>query len=178
MFSDKQIETYKKISAPPELYDKIKSSSEKRSRFIPASVLRIAGAVAACLVLVSAVLLLMGRPSPEIICNGQVLEDSVLFYDISPASDMRVSPVFTVPFEFELTGDTEITVSYGRLVTPEGDEVDSTSFKGKTEIWWELPRKGEDLSCEMVLEDKNGTTRITLSYDDTEKTIRATKETK
>ena len=140
--------------------------------------IRIAGAVAACLVLMSAVLLLMGSPSPEIICNGQVLESSLLFYDISPASDMRASPVFSVPFEFDLTEDTEITVSYGRLVNAEGEPIDLSAFNGKTEIWWELPRNGEDLSCKMVLEYKNSTTVITLSYDDAQKTISATKETK
>ena len=178
MFSDKEIEAYRKISAPPELYDKIKSSEINRKRSISAGVIKTIGAIAACFILVSAVLLMMRNPSPEIICNGQVLEDTVLFYDISPASDMREAPAFTVPFEFELTDDTKVTVSYGRMVSPDGDAIDGSCLKGETEIWWELPRKGEDLSCEMILRDKHGTTVIILSYDNAEKTISATKTSK
>ncbi len=178
MFSDKEIQAYKKISAPPELYGKIKSSVTTKSRFIPSVVIKTVGAVAACFIIAVAIMMFGANPEPDIICNGQELQSSMLFYDISPASDKRESSVLSVPFEIELREDTEIVLSCGRLVTSEGESVDGILKKGKLEIWWEIPESDKKIDCEMVLKGEKTTTVITLTYDNAKKAVRATKTTK
>ncbi len=178
MFSDKEIQAYKKISAPPELYKKIKGSVSAKNRLIPSVVIKTVGAVAACFLIAVAVLIFGAKTSPDIVCNGQELQSSVLFYDISPATDKRESTVLSVPFELELREDTELILSYGRAVTSEGETVEGILKEGKLEIWWEIPKGDKHVNCEMVLKGEKTTTVITLTYDKAEKAVRATKTTK
>ena len=181
MFSDKEIQAYKKISAPPELYSEIKSSAVTKNRFASPVLIKTMGAVAACLVIAVAVMIFAQKPEHSIVCNGQELRDSVLFYDISPVSDMReftASPKIAIPFELDLREDTEITVSQGETVTADGKVIEGTVKEGKIELWWEIPKSNSDISCEMMLKGEKSTTVITLTYDNEAKAVRATKITK
>ncbi len=168
MFSEKQINAYKNISAPNELRSKVMSASAGKKRFSIMHTVSAVAAVAACFALIAAVVLTMQSPTPEIVCNGQVLEESVLFYDISPASDMRASPVFSVPFEFILGSDTNISVSYGRMILSDGTSVDGAELCGDVSLWWEIPRSEDIPTCEMELTVDNCITVITLTFDNAE----------
>ena len=176
MFSDKEIQAYKKLSAPPDLYNKIKSSVAKKSRLRMSVFVKTAGAIAACFVIATVVLIFGINKSPDITCNGQSLQSSVLFYDVSPATDMRESTALVVPFTFELREDVEITLSRGRLVDADGEAIDGTFEKGETDVWWEIPRSEKYMDCEMILKGKKNTTTIKLTCDNTEKTIKVTKK--
>ena len=178
MFSDKEIQAYKKISAPPEVLCKIKSSTENRKVFPRMAFVRAAGALAACVAIVIALAIFLRTPSPDIVCNGQELSDSIVFYDITPASDMRESTVFSVPFELYLSEDTDISVSFGNLVDADGETLEKTLKKGKVEALWLLNGSDRPETCEMVLEGKKNTTVITLIYDENNKSVNVTKSTK
>ena len=139
MFSDKEIQAYKKISAPPELYYNLKSSVATKSRFRPSVVIKAAVSIAACLIIAVVVILYSSNKSPDIVCNGQSLHSSVLFYDVSPVSDMRESTALVIPFSFELHEDVEITLSRGRLTDSDGETVEGEFKKGDLEIFGRYP---------------------------------------
>ena len=154
MFSKEQISAYQNVSAPSELRNKVLDAclieKQKRSHG-PLGSLAV---LAACLILCIGLSLHHEAAEPEIFCNGQELSDSVLFYDISPASDMRTSPVFSIPFEFSLEQETEISVSRGSLVLSDGSYVQRVTMEGDQTLWWEIPREDEMPECEMLLTEK------------------------
>lgn len=176
MFSDKEIQAYKKISAPPELYYNVKSSAFEKSRVRMTVIIKTLGAVAACLVIAVAVMIFSSNKSPDIICNGQSLNSSILFYDVSQVSDIRESTALVVPFTFELHEDVEIILSKGRLIDADGAAIEGTFKKGEIEVFWEIPRSDKHMDCEMILKGEKTTTVIELTYDKTEKTITVIKK--
>ena len=176
MFSDKEIQAYKKISAPPELYYNVKSSAVEKSRIRVSVIIKTLGAVAACFMIAVAVMIFASTKSPDINCNGQSLNSSILFYDVSPVSDTRESTALVVPFTFELHEDVEITLSKGRLIDADGEAIEGTFKKGEIEVFWEIPRSDKQIDCEMVLKGEKNTTVIELNYDKTEKTITVIKK--
>ena len=175
MFSKEQISAYQNISAPSELRNKVLDVCSVQKRKIPTKPLVSFAAMAACLILCIGLSLHYNAAEPKIFCNGQQLEDSLLFYDISPASDMRTSPVFSIPFEFSLEKETEISVSHGTLLLADGSHTQSATLVGEQTIWWEIPREDEMPKCEMLLTEKRESTLICLTYNNEEKTVTATK---
>lgn len=179
MFPKKELDAYQSIKAPDTLYRKIQEASEGQKRTSRLPAIRLIGTMAACLVLIVAVIGFFPRKgSPEIILNGQRLESSAFFYDISPASEIRSSPVFSVPLEIDLQGEATLTVSYGQMIAEDHEASSVLTADGPISLWWEFPR-GEELPlCEMEIQTEESITLITLTYDHAEKTITATKTQK
>lgn len=175
MFSEKELDAYKSIQAPNTLHCKIQEASrqQKHAMRLPPMGLM---AAAACLVLILGLMGFFPRQgAPEIVLNGQTLEDSVFFYDISPASELRSSPVFSVPLELTLPDETVLSVSYGQMLTDGSAPAKTLTAKGSLALWWEFPRGEELPTLEMSLNSQGKQTLITLTYDPAEKTITATK---
>ncbi len=175
MFSKKELDAYKSIQAPNTLHRKIQEACRQQKRALRLPQMGLIAA-AACLVLIVGLMGFFPRQgTPKIVLNGQTLEDSVFFYDISPASELRSSPVFSVPLELTLPDETVLAVSYGQMLTNDSDPAKTLTAQGDLELWWEFPRGEELPTLEMTLDSENGQTLITLTYDPAEKTITATK---
>lgn len=171
MFSNDQKEAYRNIQAPEELYQKVVESKQpRRLKLVP-----LLSGLAACLALVVVLGLFLRPGGPEIVLNGQKLEDIIVFYDISP-TDVRSSPLFSVPVELELPRKAEITVSHGSMTVDGGAPVTSLTASSSVTVWWQIERSEVMPVCEMVIRDSKGTTLITLNYNNAE--ITATKKEK
>ena len=172
MFKEKEIQAYRAIGAPQELYAKVmESQPTRRLRLMP-----MVSSLAACLVLVVVLGLFLRSNGPKIVLNGQALEDTIVFYDISPASDVRSSPEFSVPVELKLTRKAEITVSHGYMTVDGGNPSTSLTADDAVTVWWRIERSEVMPVCEMEICDSKGTTLITLNYNNAE--ITATKKEK
>ena len=165
MFNEQELNTYRSITAPQELHDKIMAAKKPKihwSRYA-------AGLVAACLVLVLGLGFFFQGGEPGIIINGQTLESSMTYHDVVPASEMRTSDTFTVPMELELSGKTDIFVTQGQLTLGDGDPTNELSASGSITLLWKIPR-GTDV-CEMRIDSGKNLTTLTLEYDETQITI-------
>lgn len=167
MFKEQELNTYRSICAPEALYEKIMTAQKPRRHWQKYTT----GLVAACLVLALGAGFFLRGGSPDIIINGQPLESSVVYYDLSPATDMRSSFTVTVPMELELPRNAQINVTEGQL------SLDGQCF-GKTlnasdsvTLLWEIPRGEETLNCEMYIDDGKAVTTLTLTYEETKITI-------
>ena len=166
MFKEQQRNAYQSIRAPQELHDKIMAAKKPAKRwqtYIPSL-------AAACLVLVLSATLFLGGSEPSIMINGQRLDSSIVYHDLSPASDMRSSPVITVPVELKLADLARITVSHGALLTEEGAAVE-VSAEGSVTLYWEIPKEAEMPLCEMHIRHGKDVTTLTLAYEETQITI-------
>ena len=170
MFSNDQKEAYRSIHAPTALYEKVAEGKHP----LRGKAVWPLGAVAACLALVVVLGLFLRPMGPEIVLNGQRLEDTIVFYDISPASDVRSSPLFCVPVELELNRKTEITVSHGYMTVDGGAPTTSLTVSDAVTVWWQIERGDVMPVCEMEICDSKGTTLVTLNYNNAE--ITATKK--
>ena len=167
MFKEQELNIYRSISAPTELYEKVMAVRKPRLHWQKYA----AGLVAACLVLALGAGFFFRGGSPDIIVNGQPLESSVVYYDLSPAAEMRTSPVVTVPLELELPRDAQITVTEGQLSLDGKSSGKTLSASGSVSLLWEIPREKEALSCEMHIDDGNAITTLTLTYEESKITI-------
>lgn len=184
MFQEKEIKAYQNLKAPDSIYNRVQESVLSQSidekahenKIIRMRVIRVISTIAACLILVVGIGFMNRNDSVKIVLNGQNLETKVLFYDISPASDLRSSPIFSVPLELDIHAETKLSVSYGMMRFSEDEVTVNKTVNQPVTLWWELPRSSEEIpECEMVLEDKNGVIKITLTYNSADKTITATK---
>lgn len=184
MFQEKEIKAYQNLKAPDSIYNNIQESLHTQStddklnenKIIKMHIIRVITTIAACLILVVGIRFMNRNDSVKIVLNGQNLETQVLFYDISPASDLRSSPIFSVPLELDIHTETKLSVSYGTMRFSENEATVNKMVSQSVSLWWELPRSSEEIPvCEMLLEDKNGVTKITLTYNSADKTITATK---
>ena len=177
MFSEKEIQEYKSKKAPKELEFMVKSKfaeERKPKRWIKAAV-AYASAAAACILCVIVVSLFMENRQADITLNGQTLEGSLLFYDISPASDMRSSPNFSIPMEIDPKGEAQIKVSYGAVVLSDGTSKKTLDISEKTELCWEIARDKSLPECILAIDTGDSITKITLTYDYEKNAIKAEK---
>lgn len=167
MFTEQQRNAYQSIQAPPELREKI-LGKKKTKRHIPAY---IGTALAACLVLAIGVGSFLSGGNPEIKCYGQKLDSSIVYYDVSPASEMRSASVLSVPVELELSGESEIFVDQGCLIR-EGETVgNQVSADSDLTLTWQVSKNKENFPCEMTIIHEEDVTTISLNYEDTKITI-------
>ena len=177
MFSKNEMEAYHKISAPNELKEKIVNGTFKQANIKSATVIKIAASLAACFVLVFSINFFMKRNTLDVVVNGNELKDSVVFYDVSPVADMRMSPMYSVPVEITAK-EANITVSSGNM-TVEGEEpTEKLEVSGNSIIWWNIERSEEMPLCEMEIEQNGKITLIILEFDNAGNTITARKVTK
>ncbi len=175
MFRKQELDAYQKIAAPDELYAKIMDVSTQPRRGTHRYMLRLAGAIAACLVLFVTVGFWPTGHAPGIILNGEKLETSLSFYNSIPAAYTRELPVLSLPLELDIQSTTEVTVSHGCLLPDDGVPTERLTLDRPAELCWEIPQTSDTAACEMKLSDENGVTRITLTYDHAANSITATK---
>lgn len=177
MFSKNELDAYKNITAPNELFQKIENGVSYKKRVSIASARRFVSALAACFIIVVGVGFYQKNRTPDIILNGQPLESSVMFYDISPASDIRTSPVFSVPIKINFKEIVHISVSHGSIVVEEHVAGDRISLSSPTMVWWNIERSEVMPKCEMKIHCNNNVTLITLEFDSAGKIITANRIT-
>lgn len=167
MFKEQELNSYRSIRAPEELYGKIMAAKKPQRHWQKYT----AGLVAACLVLVLGAGFFFRGGSPNIAVNGQPLESSVVYYDLSVATEMRSAPVVTVPVELELSRPAEISVTEGELSM--NGQIGGKTLKASDSVAlvWEIPREEETLNCEMLIDDGRSVTTLTLTYEETKITI-------
>lgn len=167
MFKEQELNTYRSICAPEELYEKVMAAKKPQRPWQRYAT----GLVAACLVLALGAGFFFRGGSPDIIVNGQPLESSVVYYDLSTTAEMRTSPVVTVPVELELTRNAQITVTEGQLSLDGKSSGKTLSASASVTLLWEIPREEETLSCEMHIDDGKAVTILTLTYEESKITI-------
>ena len=170
MFQEQELNAYRSIQAPSELYEKIMSARKPKRHWGR----YVTGVAAACLVLAMGAGFFFRGGEPGIMIQGQSLENSIVYYDLSPASEMRSSPTITVPLELELPRKSRICVTHGQL-TGEGIESGKEwTASGSVSLLWEIPRGTELPVCELSIDDGKEITTLTLTYEETK--IRITKK--
>lgn len=173
MFSKEEIDAYKKISAPNELKEKVEKSALNKRSLQMTSLLKIAPAFAACIVLVVSMNLFLKSKSVDIFVNGHKLEESILFYDISPTADMRTSPIYSVPVEVTIEREANLSVSHGNMTVDGGVPTENMNVSGQIMVWWNIERSDKMPKCEMKIEQNGKITLIILEFDNAERTITA-----
>lgn len=163
MFTEKELEAYRKIQAPDELRQKVMHLHKR-----PSGTVYWLGA-AACLALVLFGFLL--RNPGNIIVNGQVLEDSVVFYDTASASGRTVSSSLSVPVELKGIKTAEISVDSGLLTVGDATPATAVTVTSSQIVWWELQPDGEEGIYEMQIVHKKGTEKVTLHYEKAKITV-------
>lgn len=165
MFKEQELNTYRSITAPQELYERIMAAPKPKRRMPH----YVTGLVAACLVLVMGAGFFFRGGEPGIRIHGQSLESSVSYYDLAPAVEQRTSNVLTVPVELELSKESRITVTHGQLTLGEGEPEQEVTASGSVTVLWQISR-GETL-CQMDIRSGKTVTTLTLEYDETQITI-------
>ena len=160
MFKEQELNTYRSITAPQELYDKIMAAQKPKVQWSRYA----AGLVAACLVLAMGAGFFFRGGEPGIMINAQVLESSVAYHDIAPASEMRTSDKITVPIELELPRRSRITVTLGQLILGEKEPSQSVTSFGTVNLQWEVPRGVS--TCELHIDDGKAVTTLTLENEE------------
>ena len=167
MFKEQERVAYQSIQAPKELREKIMAQKKPRRHFP----IYLTTALAACLVLVIGIGFFFPGGEPGIKINGQQLESSVVYYDLVPASDMRTAPILSVPVDLELSGESEISVSYGSLVREGEEPVSKLTAGSDLSLTWQIQRAEEIPTCEMTITNGKDVTTLTLEYEETKITI-------
>jgi hypothetical protein len=165
MFKEQELNSYRSIKAPQELYDKVMAAQKPKvhwSRYAT-------GLVAACLVLAMGIGFFFRGGEPGIIINGQLLDSSVVYHDLAPAAELRTSEVLTVPVELELSGRSRIRVTQGVITLNDLEPTDELTASGTVTLLWEVPRGASE--CEMHIESGRTLTTLTLEYGETQITI-------
>lgn len=182
MFSDKQINDFRSISAPDELRRRVLGDSEAlNTRSSSAGKIKhrvFAVSAAAAAVLVLAVGLPLGKAfsdaRPVVSFNHTALTSSPV-----PAVDSSVPAVasarnigtLTVPVELELKRETSISVSAGSFtwvnseMSAELPAVTSLRLGGSVALEWSVPCDNTDEIYVMSLENDFSHCDITLTYD-------------
>ena len=173
MFSQNQLDAYKNIKAPAELYAKIKDAKPRKK---PLYLIPIAASLAACLVILFCSVFAQSKAyMPGVLVNGQKLESSVMFYDVSPADIMesRTTPKLQVPIQLNIQEKTEITVTEG-LVKFENVQNETITIDKSSTVYWEIEQTSPFPQCKMTLSSASATTVITLTQNETDGSYTAT----
>jgi len=167
VFSQNQLDAYKNIKAPDELFDKIKSTKPRKK---PLYLIPVAASLAACFVILFCTVFLQSKDyKPNVLVNGQKLDSSVVFYDVSPADLMesRTMPKLSVPVFIEAQEKTEITVSEG-VVKSDDLQKETVTIHNASTVYWEIEQTVPFPQCTMTLKSASGTTVITLTQNETD----------
>lgn len=167
MFKEQELNTYRSICAPEELYAKVMAAQKPQRHWQRYAT----GLAAACLVLALGAGFFFRGGSPDITVNGQPLESTVVYYELSAATEMRTSPVITVPVELELPRNAKVTVTEGQLSVNGLGGGKTLMASASMTLLWEIPREGETLSCEMHIDDGKAVTTLSLTYEESKITI-------
>ena len=168
MFSEKQIVAYRNIKAPDELRNKITNSSKNKFK-----TLYFISAMAACLILVSSIIL---NNQNSIIINGQKLNDTIVFYDTTSSHIRTVSHSISVPVEIKTSNNTKISVSNGYISIDGSNPNSEIEIDSSKVIWWEIELKTSENVFEMKISDKKGVKLVTLKYDNAKIIVSKEKE--
>lgn len=168
MFREQERMVYQSIRAPEELREKIMAKKKPVKR-LP---MYLTTALAACLVLAIGIgIFFPGGNAPGIAINGQQLKDTIVYYDVASASDMRSTPALTVPVDLELSEESEISVSCGNLVREGENPVNQLTASEDVSLIWKVPKTEQPVTCEMTITTGSTVTTLTLQYNQTEITI-------
>lgn len=167
MFKEQERMAYQSIRAPKELREKVMEQKKPRRR-VP---MYLTTALAACLVLAIGIGFFFPSGEPGIMINGQQLQSSVQYYDLTPASDMRSTSILSVPVDLELSGESEISVSHGSLVREGEEPVSKLTVGSDLSLTWEIQRTEEIPTCEMTITQGKDVTTLTLEYEKSKITI-------
>ena len=165
MFKEQELNTYRSITAPPELYAKVMAAQKPKIQWSR----HAAALVAACLVLVLGVGIFFQGGEPGIMINGQLLESSVVHHEFSPATELRTSDQITVPVELELSGRSRILVTHGLLIDGELEPTTELTTSGTVILQWVIPR--DTAMCEMHIDSGIRLTTLTLENKNSQITI-------
>lgn len=177
MFNKQQKDAYQSLKAPVELKEKVLAIEPKRRATVLPFV-KYASAIAACLALLIGAYMFTKTSPLGIVVNGHELENSIEFYDVSPASDMRATSMLSVPVEIDIEEKTSISVSYGDMIVDDKEPQTELKVSENVFIWWNVERIENMPKCEMTIQSKEETTLITLEFDNVEKTITTKRITK
>ena len=162
MFTEQQRNAYQSIQAPPELREKI-LGKKKTKRHVP---VYLGTALAACLILAIGIGFFLPNGEPGIICNGQRLESTIVYYDLAPVSEMRSVSVLSIPVDLELSGKSEISVTQGCLIREDENVGTKLTASSDLSLIWQLPKSEEISDCEMTITQEKDVTAITLNYEE------------
>lgn len=184
MFDPKEVEAYRKISAPADLRERVLSSYADipSAGWNPYSMLRMASSVAACLVLVIVLSVFtigrIGDASVSVSGESLLPECSASVhpeYGVAPLSVQPIAksmtPSVSLPITLTLAEKTVISVSDGALsLMGDGEETVSlgSSFTadGQLTVNWCLPYDGTQNAFVMTLRGTLKSETLILSYDE------------
>lgn len=177
MFTEKEIKQWQEIKASGELVMNLEkmSKTHKKKRILN-NIIRVISAAAACIAVIVAVVIFVGHENTTIKINGQQLDESVCFYDISPASEMQRSSGLTIPVELYSDGKTVVTVSNGAVYTDGSVESKSITVKEDIMLWWKISDIGTKTQYYMDIDSCGETITVILSYNEEDRSVTVTKE--
>lgn len=175
MFSREEMDAYKKISAPNELKEKVANCTLKKRSIQMTTIFKITTALAACIALVVSMSVFLNNRSVDIVVSGQKLRKSVVFYDVSPTTDMRTSSMYNIPVEIKTERDAHLTVTHGTMTMNGNTPATNMDISEAVTVWWNLERSNEMPKCEMTIEQNGKKTLIILEFNDAEQKITAKK---
>lgn len=181
MFNKKDIDSYRSISAPDELQERVMKLSEEevsdRPKFLTVN-MRQAGALAACIIIaVFGVFAFAGNRKMSVWVNDEMLASQTITLSdansgVSPAS-MRAMPVISVPVRLDIRRKTEISVSDGMMQVTDAKTGEVLSVSNEftaekdVEIFWEISAFDINTSYEMSISDSKSNYVLALTYDNT-----------
>ncbi len=184
MFDQKEVEAYRKITAPADLRERVLSSYADipSAGWNPYSMLRMASSVAACLVLVIVLsVFTIGRiGDASVSVSGETLlpECSASVqpeYGVAPLSVQQIAKSMTLsvslPITLTLSEETVISVSDGTLCMT-GDDQETVSLgssftaDGNITLNWCLESDGTKNAFVMTLRGTLKSETLILAYDD------------
>ncbi len=149
MFDKPTVDSYRRITAPQSLRDKVMAMSEaeeKPVRYFPSRIISIAAA-AACLVLV-AVSAVLGLPADDITVayNGAQLTDEpvvIMPDETRPAmASARMTPPVVVTLEVNAGESADISVTCGEIAVYDGEKLVASGTDctagGRVSVEWTL----------------------------------------
>ncbi len=169
MFDKKQLDAYNSIKAPDELYEKVigSESTKKKSKIY---LIPLVASFAACLVIFVGAFIAFDSSELKVSVFGEELTSTVSYNPSSEASvaSARALPTLSVPVELEISKTTEVSVSSGFILLGASSPATSVTSDENIQLIWEIELKDDFTPCEMTLKDKNGTTTLTLTQDETD----------
>lgn len=177
MFTEEEIKQWQEIKASKELvFNLEKMSKTHKKKRIYNNIIKVMSAAAACIAVIVAVGIFVGHDNTTIKINGQQLDESVCFYDISPASEKQRSSGLTIPVELYPDGKTDVTVSDGVVYTDGSGETKSVTVKEDIMLWWKIADIGTKTQYYMDIDCCGETITVILSYNEEDRSVTVTKE--
>ena len=167
MFDKKQLDAYKSIKAPHELYEKVMDSQPTKNKSKIYLIPMVAG-FAACLVIFVGAFMAFDSSGLKVSVFGRELTSTVSYNPSTEPSvaSARALPTLSVPVKLEISKNTEVSVSSGFILLGDSSPATSVTVDDNTELIWEIELTDKFIPCEMTLKDKNGTTTLTLTQDE------------